>query len=355
MDSASTEEQGGDESPLRRGRPITKDDVWKAADALLLEGARPTIERVRQKIGRGSPNTVSPYLDTWFRSLGARIKDPLAFSAPPAAPDPVQQLAQHLWETSLATARQEVEERHREHSRTLEEARAELELERSALKDERRHIEAQLQAREEAMALARAQTEDARQRLAALDARLHDQVRELAAVREREAEALRELAQLRRQVEAERRHHEEQRATLEERAAGRERHWTLEVERAREALKSTEQQAARRLRDATQRAERLEADSQALQTARDEWEERCRVASAERDRLQAELDAARSQLGTAAGRHADLQKQLERVQDQLAQALKQLETKDREHGALLQALVDQAVRKPPKPRQTHSG
>ena len=41
-------------------RGIDQDDVWKAADALLIEGARPTIERIRQKIGRGSPNTVSP-------------------------------------------------------------------------------------------------------------------------------------------------------------------------------------------------------------------------------------------------------------------------------------------------------
>ena len=64
-------------------RGITETDVWTASDALLLEGARPTIERVRQKIGRGSPNTVSPYLDTWFKSLGARIKDPGAFSTPP--------------------------------------------------------------------------------------------------------------------------------------------------------------------------------------------------------------------------------------------------------------------------------
>ena len=63
---------------------INETDVWQAADALLLEGARPTIERVRMKIGRGSPNTVTPYLETWFRSLGARIADPMAFSSPPA-------------------------------------------------------------------------------------------------------------------------------------------------------------------------------------------------------------------------------------------------------------------------------
>ena len=57
---ASTNDRGG----------IRETDVWDAADALLLEGARPTIERIRQKAGRGSPNTVGPYLDTWFKGLG---------------------------------------------------------------------------------------------------------------------------------------------------------------------------------------------------------------------------------------------------------------------------------------------
>ena len=58
---------------------ITESDVWTAADALL-EGARPTIERVRQKIGRGSPNTVSPYLETWFKRCAhprsSRLRQP---------------------------------------------------------------------------------------------------------------------------------------------------------------------------------------------------------------------------------------------------------------------------------------
>ena len=73
-------------------RGITETDVWTASDSLLLEGARPTIERVRQKIGRGSPNTVSPYLDSWFKNLGGRIKDPGAFSAPQGVPDPRLQM-----------------------------------------------------------------------------------------------------------------------------------------------------------------------------------------------------------------------------------------------------------------------
>lgn len=92
-------------------RGITENDVSEACDSLLLEGARPTIERVRQKIGRGSPNTVSPYLDTWFKHLGGRIKDPGAFSAPPELPDPIIQVAKHLWEVAQAESRRDLDER----------------------------------------------------------------------------------------------------------------------------------------------------------------------------------------------------------------------------------------------------
>lgn len=90
---------------------ITENDVWTASDALLFEGARPTIERVRQKIGRGSPNTVSPYLDTWFKSLGGRISDPGSFLAQPAPPDPIVQAATHFWEVARAETRRDFDER----------------------------------------------------------------------------------------------------------------------------------------------------------------------------------------------------------------------------------------------------
>ena len=55
--------------PVRSGRGIQEAQVWGAADALLHEGLRPTIERVRQKIGSGSANTVSPMLERWFATL----------------------------------------------------------------------------------------------------------------------------------------------------------------------------------------------------------------------------------------------------------------------------------------------
>lgn len=55
-------------------RGITEQDVLEAADALLARGERPTIERVRQELGRGSPNTVNRHLDVWWSSLAQRVQ-----------------------------------------------------------------------------------------------------------------------------------------------------------------------------------------------------------------------------------------------------------------------------------------
>jgi len=92
-------------------RGITEKDVFTACDALVLAGERPTIERVRQKIGRGSPNTVSPMLDAWFMSLGRRLQGQGAFAPAPDVPDPVLQAAQHFWDVAQAESRRDVDSR----------------------------------------------------------------------------------------------------------------------------------------------------------------------------------------------------------------------------------------------------
>lgn len=92
-------------------RGITERDVFSACDALVLSGERPTIERVRQKIGRGSPNTVSPMLDAWFKGLGRRLQDPGAFATAPDVPDPVLQAAQHVWEVAQAESGRDIDTR----------------------------------------------------------------------------------------------------------------------------------------------------------------------------------------------------------------------------------------------------
>ena len=154
-----------------RNRGITDRDVWRAADALLLDGQRPTIERVRQHIGRGSPNTVSPHLDAWFAQLGSRIADPQVFRGPEAdaAPEPVQALARQLWDTAQALARGQAESRALQAEAIAADALAERDATRAALAAERER--AQALARElDALRLAHAADQAAHaERLLALD------------------------------------------------------------------------------------------------------------------------------------------------------------------------------------------
>jgi gas vesicle protein len=100
-------------------RGIQADDVFQAADALLLAGERPTIERV---------------LDQWFAQLGARIRDPQAFSPSAGVPDPVQQAAKHFWEAALAAAREACSSDYAQEASVLSERTSALEdAERNSL------------------------------------------------------------------------------------------------------------------------------------------------------------------------------------------------------------------------------
>jgi plasmid replication DNA-binding protein KfrA len=94
-------------SPSRRLGPpprgITQSDVSYAADTLLRAGERPTIEKVRSKIGKGSPNTINPLLDAWWKTLSARLD-----SGPAALhrlPETVAHVAEALWMQALEEGR----------------------------------------------------------------------------------------------------------------------------------------------------------------------------------------------------------------------------------------------------------
>lgn len=93
----------------RSTRGIREEDVWQAADQLLHDGLRPTIERVRHKIGRGSPNTVSPMLENWFATLGKRLFGKSDQDLPPGAENPVPaivlQTAHELWSRAQEDAK----------------------------------------------------------------------------------------------------------------------------------------------------------------------------------------------------------------------------------------------------------
>src|SRR5450631_3771972 len=97
---------GTTKTSTRYGRPtrgVTASDVERAADGLLRAGERPTIEKVRESLGRGSPNTINPLLDAWWKKLSARLD-----SGPAALhrlPESVAHVAEALWMQALDEGR----------------------------------------------------------------------------------------------------------------------------------------------------------------------------------------------------------------------------------------------------------
>jgi chromosome segregation ATPase len=101
---------------------ITKDDVFKVADALDAAGQSPTLAAVRKALGGGSFTTISQPLNEWKARKTA--KDVVHREIPPAAiSDQLQDMGLEIWSQALllANGRMDAERQ------SLVEARAEIE------------------------------------------------------------------------------------------------------------------------------------------------------------------------------------------------------------------------------------
>lgn len=279
---------------LKRG--VQRDDVWAAADAVLLAGEKPTIERVRQHLGSGSPNTVGPLLEQWFKHLGRRIQDPGAFAAPAGVPDPVLQAAQHFWETALAQTRGDFDERLRQ---GLADAVANVEAEKERAEiagaaafeasAKANRLQGELDA--QAQLLRRAQ-----EALAAEGARLQEVRAALAAEKERLLEERRQageaLTELKQQV-----------AAAVERADAADRRVAMELDRERSARAKAERQVeALQKTVATAREAMASAQAQVQQ----QTQRQLAVARDREDALHQRLAQAEAKLAQASGASAEV-------------------------------------------------
>ena len=105
---------------------IRQSDVSHAADTLLRAGNRPTVEKVRAKIGRGSPNTINPMLDTWWKTLSARLD-----SGPAALhrlPESIAHIAEAMWMQALEEGKRRALLEQRDTARVAELDKQRLEL-----------------------------------------------------------------------------------------------------------------------------------------------------------------------------------------------------------------------------------
>jgi hypothetical protein len=313
-------------------RGITEKDVWQAADALLLEGARPTIERVRQKIGRGSPNTVSPFLETWFRHLGGRIKDPQAFSAPPGIPESVQQAAKHFWEVALADTRRDFDQRLRE-GMAAAVANVEAEKERTATAEASAYTAAARLTRCESDLAERGALLDQERVLRAGDlARLEEARRRIesleAEAREAAAAAAKAREDARRDI-----------ATAQERAAAFERRTALELDAERVAR----QKADKRAETADARTEAAQAQAREAEVARAEVQGQLQLMHLRHEERDRRLEGALEEERTA-------RRQAEAA---LGEAIERARTAEIELKALQQVLAQfRPPRKTARPKAT---
>ena len=137
------------ETPPHYGSPargITQADVTHAADALLRAGERPTVERIRAAVGHGSPNTVGPLLDAWWKRLAGRLDaGPAAFHR---LPESVAHVAEALWMQALEEGRRRALVEQRMTDRALAHDKDRLELRSHVLTLREGEMEARLQDRD---------------------------------------------------------------------------------------------------------------------------------------------------------------------------------------------------------------
>jgi hypothetical protein len=137
-------------SPANRyGAPtggILQSDVSHAADTLLRAGNRPTVEKVRVKIGRGSPNTINPMLDAWWKTLSARLD-----SGPAALhrlPESIAHIAEALWMQALEEGKRRATLEQRDSARLAEIDQQRLELRSHVLSLREGELDSRLRDRE---------------------------------------------------------------------------------------------------------------------------------------------------------------------------------------------------------------
>ena len=227
----------------RTSRGIQYEDVAQAADALLQEGSRPTIERIRLRLGRGSPNTVSPMLEQWFGGLGQRLGGGALTSSENAVPAPVLQAAQALWAAASSAADENAAQGWSARQAEQDTTAKELETARTQLQARELALDERLQAMETALALSTQQLRESNERAKAQQAALAQRETELRDVRKALSDAAQRsndiAAALQQQLEAVQAQARDERSAIEARHIANERRWLEEVDRARqEARKS---------------------------------------------------------------------------------------------------------------------
>jgi hypothetical protein len=129
-----------------RRASVSYGEVERAATALLKKGERPTIEKLREALGGGAPDTITDALSRYWKDLGARIEgDPASLSRLPAE---IADLTDSLWRRALSLAADAALQKVGTDREALEFFKRENELKAHALSLKEKELDALLRARE---------------------------------------------------------------------------------------------------------------------------------------------------------------------------------------------------------------
>nr|WP_323601345.1 DNA-binding protein [Pseudomonas putida] len=213
---------------------MPENDVFAAADAVLSRGERPTVERVRLELGRGSPARVGALLDQWWEQLAGRLRGE---SRLPGLPAGVAQAFVAIWQEATTMAQAVVEQSVAGQREVLANEREQL-----AQLEARVRLEAAQARQQTAEAVTARQAAETRlsdlnqlleQRLAQIDD-LHQQRTELQDLRE---ELLKQIQALQGELQETQAQAEQARIAQETYVRGVEERAHREVDRAREESK----------------------------------------------------------------------------------------------------------------------
>jgi chromosome segregation ATPase len=305
---------------VRRAPRISQADVFRAADELLLEGHRPTIDRVRMRLGRGSPNTINDHLDAWWAKLGSRLRDVPGHEFP-QLPERVAQALQHLWNEALDGAQAVLRVTLAQGEQTLAQQGQALQTRERELTERERSCAARAAALEESLALAREQLAAANGRANGLERSFQKLEGECARLRAQIESLETCVSELRAKLDVASATHHTERTQLQEQYTEAERRLLVEVDRARQQVKEAAKEHEQQTRELRRRNEAL---------------------ASERDDLRHKLLEARADLKTAAA-----------VREQLEERLRAAERVATERASVAAATSKQAHPSKPSRRPTN--
>ena len=286
-------------------RGVQQEDVWAAADALIAAGLRPTIERVRQKLGRGSPNTVAPMLEYWFASLGQRLRLAEAKPEEGGIPAPLRSAMMELWSAALLVSRKTCMEELAARQAEVDTERVRLSGHASVLSALEERLQERQNSIDQALSMAQEQVSDVTARLAQATEKLERHDEDMSDLRTQLASKQKELDAARELMHKKSEEFEKERRKLEERGVSNERRLLEEVDRAR--------QEAKQVKSAFESLERRNETLGTEFTA-------CKKNADNRFQAdQQELASLREQLATASARTDELRRVLGNQTMQLSQ------------------------------------